>query len=122
MLSCDVFTCPFALDLQNEIQLLSTFFGILGWLFIGLWLRNAPLDKKKSEIIAFKNKLLLVSLILFTLLDYAKSLNYWMGFRAACRSVSLSNYIAFDVFFLSGFMFMPSFFRIFVRFETINLT
>ena len=60
----------------------------LAGLFIGLWLRNAPLDKKKSEIIVFKNKLLLVSLIHFTLLDYAKSLNYLIGFRAASRSVS----------------------------------
>ena len=33
-----------------------------------------------------------------------------MGFRAACRPVSLSNYIAFDVFFFSGFMLMPSFY------------
>ena len=62
MSSCDVFTCLFALDLQNEIQLLSTFILLfLAGLFIGLWLRNAPHDKKKSEIIAFKNKLLLVS-------------------------------------------------------------
>ena len=57
----------------------------LAGLFIGLWLRNAPLDQKKSEIIIFKNKLLLVSD--FTLLDYAKS------------KKSLNNYIAFDVFF-----------------------
>ena len=35
----------------------------LAGLFIGLWLRNAPLDKKKSEIIVFKNKVLLVSLL-----------------------------------------------------------
>ena len=34
----------------------------LAGLFIGLWLRNAPLNKKKSEIIVFKNKLLLVKL------------------------------------------------------------
>ena len=84
--------------------------AFLAGLFIGLSLRNAPLDKKKSEIIVFKNKLLLVSLIYFTLLDYAKSRNYLMGFRAASRPVSLSKYIAFDGLFFSGFMFMPSFF------------
>ena len=44
----------FALDLQNEIQPLSTFFAFLAGLFIGLRLRNAPLDKKKSEIIIKK--------------------------------------------------------------------
>ena len=39
-------------------------FVILGWLlFTGLWLRNAPHDKKKSGIIVFKDKLLLVSLL-----------------------------------------------------------
>ena len=35
----------------------------LAGLFTGLWLRNAPHDKKKSGIIVFKNKLLLVSLL-----------------------------------------------------------
>ena len=35
----------------------------LAGLFIGFWLRDVPLDKKKSEIIVFKNKLLLVSLL-----------------------------------------------------------
>ena len=56
MSSCDIFTFLFALDLQNEIPVLSTFllFSLAG-LFIGLWLRNAPLDKKKSEIIVFTN-------------------------------------------------------------------
>ena len=65
MSSCNVFTCLFALDLQNEIQVLSIFFSdlFLAGLFIGLWLRNVPLDKKKSEIIVFKNKLILVSLL-----------------------------------------------------------
>ena len=34
-----------------------------------------------------------------------------MGFQAASRPVSLSNYIAFDVcLFFSGFMSMPSFY------------
>ena len=94
----------------------------LAGLFIGMWLRNAPLDKKKSEIIVFKNKLLLVSLIYFTLLDYAKSLNYLMGFRAASRPVSLSDYIAFDVFFFFWFYVYALIFRTFVRFETIYLT
>ena len=36
----------------------------LAGLFIGLWLRNAPLDKKKSEIIVFKNKLIFLLLYL----------------------------------------------------------
>ena len=36
---------------------------LLAGLLTGLWLRNAPHDKKKSEIIVFKNKLLLVSLL-----------------------------------------------------------
>ena len=37
----------------------------LHWIYkmIGLWLRNVLLNKKKSEIIIFKNKLLLVSLL-----------------------------------------------------------
>ena len=38
-------------------------FVIFGWTVFGFWLRDAPLDKKKSEIIVFKNKLLLVSLL-----------------------------------------------------------
>ena len=40
-------------------------FVILGWPVVWLWLRNAPLDKKKSEVILFKNnyKILLVSLL-----------------------------------------------------------
>ena len=67
----------------------------LAGLFIGLWLRNVPLDKKKSEIIVFKNKLLLVSLLHLAGLCEK---SYLMGFRAASRPVSLNNYIAFDVF------------------------
>ena len=62
--SCDIFTCLFSLELQNEIQLLSKFLLLfLAGLFIGLWLRNGPHDKKKSKIIVFKNKLLIVSLL-----------------------------------------------------------
>ena len=81
----------------------------LAGLFIRLWLRNASLDKKKSEIIVFKNKLLLVSLLHPRW--NMRSLNYLMGFRAASRLVSLSNYIAVNVFFFfCGFVFMPSFF------------
>ena len=38
-------------------------FVFLAGLFTGLWLRNAPHDKKESGIIVFKNKLLLVSLL-----------------------------------------------------------
>ena len=65
MSSSDIFTSLFALDLQNEIWLLSTFFcySCMPGLIIGLWLRNAPLEKKKSEIIIFKNNLLLVILL-----------------------------------------------------------
>ena len=37
------------------------------------------------------------------------SQSYLIGFRAAFRPVSVSNYIAFDVF-SSGFMFMTSFY------------
>ena len=43
-------------------------------------------------------------------LSINKLLNYLTGFRTASRPVSLSNYSAFDVFFFSGFMFMPSFY------------
>ena len=80
----------------------------LAGLFIGLCLRNAPNDKKKSEITVFKNKLLLVSLLrLARCVRRLKSLKrfwpYLMSFRATSRPVSLSNYITFDVFF-SGFM------------------
>ena len=82
----------------------------LAGLFTGLWLRNAPHDKKKSGIIVFKNKLLLVSLL--RLAGPCENLKrfwpYLMGFRAASRPVSLSNFIAFYVF--SFFMFMPSFY------------
>ena len=40
-------------------------FVILGWPVVWLWLRNASLDKKKSEIILFKNnyKILLISFL-----------------------------------------------------------
>ena len=55
------------------------------------------------------------------MLDYAESLNYLMGFRAASRPVSLSNYIAFDVFFFR-FHVYAIILRTFVRFETIYLT
>ena len=99
----------------------------LAGLFIGLWLRNAPNDKKKSEIVVFKNKLLLVSLLrLAGWVRRSKSLNrflpYLMSFRAASRPVSFSNYITFHVFFLvswSRALFMPSFFTHFIRFETM---
>ena len=85
--------------------------AFLAGLFIGLWLRNAPLDKRNRRS-SFKNKLLLVSLIYFTLLDYEKSLNYWMGFRAAPLPVSLSNYIAFDGLFFLVSCLCPHFLHI----------
>ena len=100
----------------------------LAGLFIGLWLRNSPNDKKKSEITVFKNKLLLVSLLLLAgCVRRLKSLKrfwpYLMSFRAASRPVSLSNYITFDVFFFlvswSRALFMPSFYTHFIRFETM---
>ena len=55
-------TAFFSLDLQNEIQLLSACYQdssvILGcFFFLRFWLRNAPLVKKSSEIIVFKNNL-----------------------------------------------------------------
>ena len=55
----------FALDLQNEIQLLSGFFcySWLAFLF-GLWLRNALLDKK--SLFSCKNKQALVTLLRLT--------------------------------------------------------
>ena len=64
MSSCDVFTYLFALDLQNEIQLPINIFllflaGFVYWVVVV----NAPPNKKKLEIIVFKNKLLLVSLL-----------------------------------------------------------
>ena len=83
----------------------------LAGLFIGLWLRNVPLDKKKSEIIVFKNKLLLVSLLHLAGLCEK---SYLMGFRAASRPVSLNNYIAFDVF-LVLFQVYAVILRTFVR-------
>ena len=52
--------------------------------------------KKKSEILVFKNKLLLVSL--HHLAGLCEK-SYLMGFRAASRAASLNNYIAFDVYF-----------------------
>ena len=44
--TCDVFNCLFRLDVQNEIQLLSTVF-CYSWLvcLFGFWLRNASLVK-----------------------------------------------------------------------------
>ena len=101
--SCfDVFTCHFALDLQNVIQLLSTFFcySWLACLLVCGWEMRLSGDKKKSEIIVFKNKLLLVSLLHLAGLCEK---SYLMGFRAASRPVSL-------MCFFSCFMFMPSFY------------
>ena len=77
-------------------------FVILGWLVYWIWLKIAPLEKKKLEIIVFTNKLLLVSLLrLAGCARILKSLKrfwpYFMGFRAVSRPVSLSIYIAFDV-------------------------
>jgi len=77
-------------------------FVILGWLVYWVWLKIAPLEKKKLEIIVFTNKLLLVSLLhLAGCAKMLKSLKrfwpYFMGFRAASRPVSLRSYIAFDV-------------------------
>ena len=63
-------------------------------------------EMRLSEIIVFKNKLLLLSTY-FTLLDaYIESwkvlsnsgLTWWLS-GAASRLVSLSNYVSFDVFF-----------------------
>ena len=44
--SCGFFNCLFPLDVQNEIQLLSTF-SCYSWLvcLLGFWLRSAPLVK-----------------------------------------------------------------------------
>ena len=100
MSSCDLFlkfTCHFALDLQNEIQLLSTFF-CYSWLacFMCVVVENAPLDKKKSETM---RKVL----------------------KSASRPASLSNYFAFDVFFI-WFHVYAVMLRTFVRFETIYMT
>ena len=77
-------------------------FVIHGWLVSWVWLKIAPLEKKKLEIIVFTNKLLLVTLLpLAGCARMLKSLmRFWpylMGFRAASRPVSLSIYIAFDV-------------------------
>ena len=93
-------------------------FVILGWVVYWFWLRNAPLDKKKSEIIVFNTKLLLASLLRFAgSVRRLKSLKwlwpYLMGFRAASRPGKLSTYIVFDFFFLvswSRALFMPSFY------------
>ena len=66
MSSCDVFTCLFCsgcTKLNTASAAVNVLLLFLAGLFIGLWLRNAPLDKNKSEIIVFKNKLLLVSLL-----------------------------------------------------------
>ena len=82
------FTCHFALDLQNVMQLLSTFFcySWLACLLVCGWEMRLSGDKKKSEIIVFKNKLLLVSLLHLAGLCEK---SYLMGFRAASRPVSL---------------------------------
>ena len=105
MSSCDVFTCLFALDPQNEI---ATFFCYSAWLACLLaWVvvEKCAARQKENGKIVFKNEQL------FALLACAKSLKrfwpYLMGFRATSRPISLTNYIAFDVF-SSGFMFMPS--------------
>jgi len=68
----------------------------LAGLFIGMWLRNAPLDKKKSEITVFKNKLLLVSLLhLAGICGKSELLD---GFPSCISTGKLmSNYIAVDV-------------------------
>ena len=95
----------YKMKLTAAIDILLLF---LAGLFIRLYLRNASLHKKKSEIIVSRNKLLLLSSLHAA--GLCESLNYLMGFRAASRQVSLSNYIAFDVFFFSGFMFVPSFY------------
>ena len=95
-------------------------FVILGWLDYWVVVEKCAPVKRKSEITIFKNKLLLVSF--FTLLDYAKCLNYLMGFRAACRPVGLSNYVAFHVFFFFWFHVYAVILRTLVRLETICLT
>ena len=77
--------------------------------------------EKKLEIIVFKNKLLLVSLLRLAgcgrrLKSLKRFWPYLMSFRTASRPVSLSIYIAFDVclFFVlvsrSQALFMPSFY------------
>ena len=91
----------------------------LAGLLIGLWLKNPPLDKKKSETIVFKNMLLLVSLL--HLAGLWKKSYYLMDFGAASRPLSLSNYIAFGVFFFR-FNVYAVILRTFARFETIYLT
>ena len=51
MTTCDVFNCLFALDVQNEIQLLSRVF-CYSWLvsLLNFWLRNALLVKVGNAI------------------------------------------------------------------------
>ena len=63
--SSDVLTCLFALDLQKEIQPLSTFF-CYSWLasLLGCgWEMCCSTKRNRKIIIVFKNKLLLVSLL-----------------------------------------------------------
>ena len=49
--TCDFFNCPFPLDVQNEIQLLSEVF-CYPWLvcLLGFWLRNTSLVKVGNPI------------------------------------------------------------------------
>ena len=103
-------------------------FVILGWLVYWFEVGNAPLDKKKSEIIVFKNKLLLVSLLcLAGCVRRLKSLKWFWPyvkvFRVASRPVNLSNCIAFDVCLFVFFWFHKVWhcfiLRTFVRFETM---
>ena len=49
--TCDFFNCPFPLDVQNEIQLLSEVF-CYSWLvcLLGFWLRNTSLVKVGNPI------------------------------------------------------------------------
>ena len=50
MSTCDVFNCLFPLNVQNEIQLLSTVFRY-SWLvcLLGFWLRNTSLRQSRKS-------------------------------------------------------------------------
>ena len=49
MSTCDVFNCLFSLNVQNEIQLLSSLL-FMASLFIGFWFRDALLVKDGNPI------------------------------------------------------------------------
>ena len=99
-----VFNCPFLLDVQNEIQLLSRVF-CYSWLvcLLGFWLRNTSLVKVGNPI---SDGIVFVFHLAWCVRGLKSLKRFWpyLIVFSASRMVSLSNYCIWCLFFISNLM------------------